>query len=64
MNKISLNRLQISQLSRIFNQFADVENFQITSDSGNGIGPVVKVQFMLFENQAPTEVDITDVTSW
>lgn len=64
MNKISLNRLQISQLARIINQFADVQTFEITSDSGNGIGPVIKVKFMLFENQAPTEVDITDVTSW
>ena len=64
MNKIQLNRQQIGQLIRIFTQFKDIENFTITSDSGNGIGPVVKVNFMLFENQGPTQVDITDVTNW
>ena len=61
--KIKLNRHQILKLVEIVNQFIDVEEFTIETDTSSGIGVGVIVSFGLFsENDA--KVDITDVSKW
>jgi hypothetical protein len=62
MTEIKLNRKQLNDLMDIVARFPEIDDFTITSDSSNGIGPVVQVKFMLFSNKA--SVDITDVESW
>lgn len=61
--KISLNRKQINELIEIVNHFNEVERFILEQDNSNGIGPVIKVKFDLFDKK-PTTIDITDVGSW
>lgn len=63
MNKITLTRKQIEQLSQIADRFSDSENFTVESESPSGIGPNISVRFDLFE-KSDTKVDITDVENW
>lgn len=63
MNKITLTRKQIKQLSQIADRFADTENFTVESESLSGIGLNISVRFDLFE-KSDTKVDITDVENW
>ena len=63
MNKIVLNRKQISQLYEMMDRFTDTEHFTIVSENLSGIGPNIQIQFDLFET-LDTKVDITDVESW
>lgn len=63
MNKITLTRKQIEQLSQIADRFSDSENFTVESESLSGIGPNISVRFDLFE-KSDTKVDITDVENW
>lgn len=63
MNKITLTRKQIEQLSQIADRFSDTENFTVESESLSGIGPNISVRFDLFE-KSDTKVDITDVENW
>lgn len=61
--KIMLNRKQVDDLTQIVNHFNEVEHFTLEQDNSNGIGPVIKVKFDLFDKK-PTTIDITDVASW
>ena len=62
-NTITLNRKQAELFAQIVNHFKETEYFDINSDNGNGIGPVVTVSFDLF-SVSDTKIDITDVESW
>ena len=61
--KIKLNRKQILKLVEIVNQFIDVEEFTIETDTSSGIGVGVIVSFGLFSDD-DAKVDITDVKDW
>jgi hypothetical protein len=64
-NQINLNQKQIKQLYEISKKFPDIENFILEQDHDNGIGPVVKVKFTIFdENKNDTVVNITDFAAW
>lgn len=58
-----LNRKQVNELTEIVNHFNEVEHFTLEQEDSNGIGPVIKVHFALFNNNKTT-VDLTDVSSW
>lgn len=60
---ITLTRKQIAQLAEISQHFKEIEQFDLISDHGNGIGPAIRVKFNLF-NKDDTSVDITDVSNW
>lgn len=64
MNQLSLNRKQLGQLVRIFEQFKDTDSFTLQSSSSSGIGPTVTVKFSLFGDEQDTTVDITDLSTW
>lgn len=64
MNIFPLNQKQIKQLAEIANKFPEVDWFTLEVDNSNGIGPVVKVKFTLFDKEDGVSVDITDVDTW
>jgi len=67
MTEFALNRKQIEKLSRMAEQFREVEWFTLKEESTSGIGPTVTVKFNLFgdsDKDIDTTVDITDVSTW
>lgn len=68
MNEFCLTRKQVMQLADIAKRFPEVQWYTLTEDNSNGIGPVVKVQFIMLPDSTrgdyDTTVDITDVETW
>ncbi len=62
MNKIILTRTQYESIQKIFENFQDIDQFEIEQTSENGIGPSTLVKFDL--KISNHEYDITDVSNW
>jgi hypothetical protein len=62
MNKIILTRTQYESIQKIFENFQDVEQFEIEQKSENGIGPSTLIKFDLIAGNH--EYDISDVSNW
>jgi hypothetical protein len=62
MNKIILTRTQYESIQKIFENFQDVDQFEIEQTSKNGIGPSTLIKFDL--KISNHEYDITDVSNW
>lgn len=62
MNKIILTRTQWESIQKIFENFQDIDQFEIEQTSENGIGPSTLVKFDL--KISNHEYDITDVSNW
>lgn len=62
MNKVLLTRIQYESIQKIFENFNDVDQFEIIQKSENGIGPSTLIKFDL--NVSNHEYDITDVSIW
>jgi hypothetical protein len=62
MNKITLTRTQWESIQKIFENFTDIDQFEIVQESTNGIGPSTIIKFdMKVSNH---EYDVTDVSTW
>jgi hypothetical protein len=62
MNKITLTRTQYESIQKIFENFRDIDQFEIEQKSENGIGPSTVIRFDLITSNR--EYDITDVSNW
>jgi hypothetical protein len=62
MNKVLLTRIQYESIQKIFENFDDVDRFEIIQQSENGIGPSTLIKFDI--NVSNHEYDITDVSNW
>jgi hypothetical protein len=62
MNKIILTRTQYESIQKIFENFQDIEQFEIEQKSENGIGHSTVIKFDLITSNR--EYDITDVSNW
>ena len=62
MNKIILTRTQYESIQKIFENFQDIDQFEIVQESTNGIGVSTLIKFDLIADNR--EYDITDVSNW
>lgn len=62
MSRITLTRIQYESIQKIFENFQDIEQFEIEQKSENGIGPSTLIKFDI--NISNHEYDITDVSNW
>jgi hypothetical protein len=62
MNKIILTRTQYESIQKIFENFQDIDQFEIVQESTNGIGVSTLIKFDLIAGNR--EYDITDVSNW
>ena len=62
MGKIILTRKQYESIQKIFENFQDVEQFEIVQESPSGIGPTTIIKFDL--KTSNHNYDITDVSNW
>jgi hypothetical protein len=62
MSKITLTRTQYESIQKIFENFQEVDQFEIEQKSENGIGPSTLIKFDLIVGNH--EYDITDVSNW
>lgn len=63
MQKIVLSRGQLERIAMIQKEFEDVDQWSISSDSSNGIGPVIKLSCMILD-QTPATFDLTEFDKW
>lgn len=62
MSKITLTRTQFESIQKIFNNFENVDRFEIVQESPSGIGPNTVIKFD--SKVSNHEYDITDVSVW
>lgn len=61
-NEISLNRNELLKIKLVLDLNPSITNFFITTESGNGIGTITNLIFMV--NNEPITIPITDVSDW